>query len=173
MERRSPVRRVARAQHSNMEGRCRICPAAQVLDADTVVKVASGEGPLASNWSFRPTLVFVVAVVASIGSVSEYGWGGLPGALFMFGGVLFITMRGASRLTVYSDRIALRLGPFGIVSREVPRETALLWTVRFLSYEGLTIKREDRHVLWPFVSAHIGDRWPEKELRAAGYRYQN
>lgn len=74
-------------------------------------------------------------------------------------------------MEVRPDRIVLRLGPFGGIRREVPRDVAILRSRRWLLGASLKIDREDGPIVGPFLTVEMFDRWPEAALRQAGYRF--
>lgn len=129
---------------------------------------------LASSWTpLRPNGIVVMSIVGAVAVTADGGWGGLVGGLLFVTMAVLLSFKGVSRMKVYADGLDLNLGPFGICRRRISREEALLTTRQAFWVGALSIGSRAGRIVGPFHWVSASDRWPEEELRAAGYVFED
>lgn len=76
------------------------------------------------------------------------------------------------QMTVFSDHLDLKIGAFGIITRQLSRDDVILDAVDSLFIRTLTIETISGALLGPISRVRIWDRWPEAALRESGYRFR-
>jgi hypothetical protein len=136
--------------------------------------VTGGQKPIAVGWApLRPSGLFVMSLVAVPIAVSNDGAAGLVFGSLVVALATTLSLKGVSKLEVHEDGLVVRLGPFGVVRRFVPREVALLQSNRGILVSSLRVDRSDGPIIGPFLTVRMWDVWPEDDLRRAGFRFVN
>jgi hypothetical protein len=120
----------------------------------------------------RPTGIVIVSLTTTILVALHEGSAGLIGGLIITSVAVGVSLTTVARMTVFPNHLDLRIGPFGIVRRQLSRDEAILDGVDSLFIRTLIIDTTSGSLLGPISRVRLWDRWPESLLREVGYRFR-